>query len=284
LYLNNGTTNPFAGVGGVELTGAAQNTRAVAAADFDRDGLIDVVVGNETQTNRLYPRRLYDTSADAAVSLGVDDTLAEITNATFMATTTTMPPQTALAFFLSNNGGTNFFPVRSGVAFVFPTGGNDLRWRAELRSHTPVRTPRIHSLAFTAASPIFAWRTLYFSPADLADPSKEATLWGDEADPDGDGQNNFFEFTAGLLPTDGNSRFDFRVEPVPGQPAHRRLVFSPRFAERSYTVEFTSQVGLVPFVPLTNGVVSDNGLERTVTDVNAGASNRFYRVSIVLTP
>jgi hypothetical protein len=38
------------------------------------------------------------------------------------------------------------------------------------------------------------WRTLYFSAADRADPAKEATVWGNHADPDGDGVPNSGEY------------------------------------------------------------------------------------------
>jgi hypothetical protein len=45
-----------------------------------------------------------------------------------------------------------------------------------------------------------AWRLGYFSPADLTDPSKEVTVWGDKADPDHDGLDNLLEFALGLNP------------------------------------------------------------------------------------
>jgi len=45
-----------------------------------------------------------------------------------------------------------------------------------------------------------AWRSQYFSYADLSDPTKEATVWGDLADPDQDGMNNLLEFAIGLDP------------------------------------------------------------------------------------
>jgi hypothetical protein len=37
------------------------------------------------------------------------------------------------------------------------------------------------------------WRELYFMPADLMNPALEDTLWGDDADPDGDGLVNLLE-------------------------------------------------------------------------------------------
>lgn len=50
------------------------------------------------------------------------------------------------------------------------------------------------------------WRTQHFSALDLSDPAKEATLWGNDADPDGDGLVNLIEMATGTLPTDGSSR------------------------------------------------------------------------------
>ena len=47
---------------------------------------------------------------------------------------------------------------------------------------------------------IDGWRMTYFSRADLMDIKKEATEWGDEADPDGDGLKNLFEYALGSNP------------------------------------------------------------------------------------
>jgi len=117
-----------------------------------------------------------------------------------------------------------------------------------------------------------AWQNQYFS----ADPSKAAPL----LDPDGDGQNNFFEWTAGLIPTDPSSRFLLRVEPVPGQPAQMNLIFIPRFGDRSYVVKFSTDLSPGPWDPATVSVPSDNGTERTVTDTSASETSKFWRVEI----
>jgi hypothetical protein len=41
------------------------------------------------------------------------------------------------------------------------------------------------------------WRNSYFTPEELANPNLEATLWGDAADPDGDGYVNALELALG---------------------------------------------------------------------------------------
>jgi hypothetical protein len=45
------------------------------------------------------------------------------------------------------------------------------------------------------------WRARYFTAADLADPAKEGTLWGDLAIPAGDGVPNLLKYALGLDPT-----------------------------------------------------------------------------------
>lgn len=45
-------------------------------------------------------------------------------------------------------------------------------------------------------------RGQYFNPGDLSNPSKEATLWGNQADPDRDGWANLVEMAMGTSPTD----------------------------------------------------------------------------------
>ncbi|MBN1477591.1 VCBS repeat-containing protein, partial [Candidatus Sumerlaeota bacterium] len=54
LYLNNGTSNPFGGVTGSNITGDAHNTEMIAVGDMDGDGDLDIVAANEGQINRLY--------------------------------------------------------------------------------------------------------------------------------------------------------------------------------------------------------------------------------------
>ncbi|MCX6878425.1 MAG: hypothetical protein NTW21_32120 [Verrucomicrobia bacterium] len=101
------------------------------------------------------------------------------------------------------------------------------------------------------------------------------------ADPDGDGQDNRFEFTAGLEPTDPASRFLLRIEPVAGQPAHKRLIFSPRFDGRTYNILTSTTLATDSWSALTGGIVSDNGEERSVTDTDATEGKKFYRVQVV---
>ncbi len=117
-----------------------------------------------------------------------------------------------------------------------------------------------------------AWQVQYFGANNTnAAPAR---------DPDGDRQNNLFEYTAGTIPTDGNSKFSLRI--LNGlAPNQRRIVFNPRFPSRTYTVMYHTNAGDPPSLVTLGGInTADVAQERTVTDLNATATNRFYKVRI----
>jgi len=118
-----------------------------------------------------------------------------------------------------------------------------------------------------------AWQVQYFGLNNLnAGPTK---------DPDGDGQNNLFEFNVGTVPNDPNSRLQFRIESVSGQPLQKRFIFSPRLTDRTYVVKASTILGTgASWVPLSSSTTSDNGSERTVIDLNATGGRRFYNLEV----
>ena len=129
---------------------------------------------------------------------------------------------------------------------------------------------------FTVITTQGEWRTFYFGTAqNLGDAA-------DVADPDGDGTNNVFEYVAGLVPTSALSRFSVRVETVAGQMGQMAIVFKPLAAGRTYKVKYKTSVSDATWTPLTDLTTSDNGTERTITDLSAGSGPRFYQVEITL--
>jgi hypothetical protein len=99
-------------------------------------------------------------------------------------------------------------------------------------------------------------------------------------DTDGDGQDNAFEFAAGLVPTDPLSRFTLSIAPVPSQAAWKQLVLHPIVPGRGYTVLASLDPGQGSWIPLAGASVADQGAQRTVTDLNAGGTRKFYKVEI----
>ena len=118
-----------------------------------------------------------------------------------------------------------------------------------------------------------AWQFQYFGLNNpLAAPGIDA---------DFDGQDNLFEFTAGIVPTDPNSRFLLRSTTTPGQPGQMNLIISPRLPDRIYTVKTSPTLGsLATWTDLTTFTFSDNGNERTITDTAATGPRKFYQVQI----
>ena len=120
------------------------------------------------------------------------------------------------------------------------------------------------------------WQVQYFG---LNNPNAAPLL-----DPDGDGQTNAFEYTAGLVPTDPASRFTLSIAAVPGQSGQKKIIFSPRLAGRTYTVKAKASLLTGTYLPLTNpSAPTDTGLNgevRTITDLNANGAAKFYQVEI----
>ena len=125
----------------------------------------------------------------------------------------------------------------------------------------------------TTADPYDTWASSFgLDPATDGAPT---------ADPDGDGQNNLFEFTAGVVPNDALSRFHWRVEEDPDTPGQNRIVFSPRFGDRTYNVETSTTLQASDWIDFTGGSVNDDGDERTVIDPDTSDARKFYRLKIV---
>jgi hypothetical protein len=118
-----------------------------------------------------------------------------------------------------------------------------------------------------------AWQVQYFGQP----PNANA---GPNVDFDGTGQTNLFKYIAGLNPLDG-SRFALSVAAVPGQPGQKKLIFSPIVAGRTYVVKAKADL-LTPggWLPITASAPSDNGSERTITDLNASGARKFYQVEV----
>jgi hypothetical protein len=267
-------------------TADAGGKRATSAA-YTNDGSAGGVAGLSTvaapaETAKAgYLGQLYDVTGLTltAVSLNVNETATDqlgawqvLDDATFLAV-----PAASVAW-----------SVASGPLTGISTGG--LATAGSVYQDTPANAQGIYlgqtgSLGLTVKNVNLDdfgsyagdgldddWQVLYFGLNNL--------LAAPTADPDGDGQNNLFEFTAGLVPNNAQSRFALRITPVAGQPTQQKIIFNPLVSGRTYTVTFRPDLTTGTWTTLTGTSQSDNGAERTVTDLNATGGRKFYEVKI----
>ncbi len=121
------------------------------------------------------------------------------------------------------------------------------------------------------------WRQQYFGNSSTTGATTCATC-----DFDSTGQNNLFKFVTGLDPTDHASVFSLNITGVAGQLNQKNLVFSPVFADRTYTPFFSTDLHVGNWQTLTGTTESDLGNQRTITDQNATQGDKFYIIQITL--
>ncbi len=136
---------------------------------------------------------------------------------------------------------------------------------------------------FPENTPLLAWRTQHFSEAELADPTLEATLWGDEADPDRDGLPNLLEYALNGNPRSADSAdllrsFRDGTDLVFQFTKHReeliyRVEASPTLAPESWTSD-----GLKPTPAAIDAAAT--GTEIEVRLPIPSNSNRFLRLQV----
>jgi regulation of enolase protein 1 (concanavalin A-like superfamily) len=127
-----------------------------------------------------------------------------------------------------------------------------------------------------------AWREAHFSAADLADPSKEATVWGDLADPDGDQAINLEEFGENGDPGSAASVPHPAIAVSGNQLTMRYTRLKAAMADLSFQSQGAkSLAGPWSSTGVTEQILSDDG---TVQDVLASTpmdgDSKFLRLKI----
>jgi hypothetical protein len=128
-------------------------------------------------------------------------------------------------------------------------------------------------------TPLDQWRLQYFPPIVLSDPSLEATVWGNNADPDGDGAPNIMEYVFGTNPTsaDPGDTAPLQIFKT-ANPATVMLVYKRRTDDWRlvYTIETATSFGT--WQPLDPGQIVNEttaGAGTGVQQVNDEVSNIF---------
>ncbi len=152
----------------------------------------------------------------------------------------------------------------------------------------PVTFPVLNS----PPTPLEIWRGQHFTAMDLDDPAKEATIWGNDADPDGDGNSNRKEYALGgepLDPTDANLHVAGRVTTGPGGEVIIELTYWQRSNDPAltFTHEVSSDLQTWNSGPAQTVLISvipvDAGIGRvTFRSTGPGVTNdhQFGRVSV----
>jgi hypothetical protein len=173
--------------------------------------------------------------------------------------TVLLPPASSLA-----PGDSSPFEVR-----FKPTSTGTKTGTLIVYSNDPETPQYTVTLTGTAISGIEQFRLTHFGTTSNTGDA------ADDKDPDGDGLTNFFEYVAGLIPTDRTSTFTCRVDKSGSQP---KVVFGPCLNNRNY--EVWSSNTLNGDWALAVGTTATVGTQQTFTDSNPSAAKRFYRVKI----
>jgi hypothetical protein len=122
-------------------------------------------------------------------------------------------------------------------------------------------------------TPLETWRHGHFGTTDPAGPA------ADDADPDGDGQNNLAEFTAGTGPNDPSDLF--RVLTTTRTATAFTLTAAGK-AGRSYVLERTIDLSGGSWAEVASSASLQAAGTVTLSDPQPPGNGAFYRVRVVL--
>jgi hypothetical protein len=138
--------------------------------------------------------------------------------------------------------------------------------------------------------PLGAWRHLYF-PGEWLDPSLADSIWGDNADPDGDGASNLQEYVFGGNPlrADPGDATPLSISAGP-EPGTLLLTYKRRYDDPNLVYSIEHAAGSAGWQTVDNaGFLSETvevlgqGVARVTDEVRAAslaAEPHFFRVSV----
>jgi lysophospholipase L1-like esterase len=137
-----------------------------------------------------------------------------------------------------------------------------------------------------ATSAIENWRSENFTPAELAEPSFEESLWGNDADPDNDGRSNLMEYATG---TDARANDLSPITTTLRKEAVEQLftfTYQKKVSANDITFQVEESTDLITFTPVPDSLVSTvNDLEIRESMIVVGEdAPRFLRLKVTLMP
>lgn len=129
-----------------------------------------------------------------------------------------------------------------------------------------------------------AWRDLHFTSEELGNPALESSLWGNPADPDGDGRSNLIEYATGSDPR------AFEISPVSSihdaENGTLSLIYTKNLDATDVTYQVQRSENLSAWNDIGDVHVSiDETLEtRRATVLTAGEPRQWLRLRCLLDP
>ena len=161
IYLNNGNLSFLERTSPLIIPSGIHETMDCELRDLDMDGDLDLIEANSNHMNWLHMNNgngasfftgtesvYQNLNQNMAVvsSLEVDHITSGNIPKVVLRVKDDLEYNTHIDYYLSNNGGKQYFQVQPDISFIFPTQGNDLRWRARLTSLSPARTPKVDEI------------------------------------------------------------------------------------------------------------------------------------------
>ncbi len=146
----------------------------------------------------------------------------------------------------------------------------------------------INAMQVTASASTTAyqnWRSGNFTAEELGDTGLEATLWGNDADPDGDGRSNLLEYAAGTDPrgTEADPT-SFALETV-GEDEFLTLSYRKNLAATDVDFQVESGDDLSDWDDVADSLVStEGGIEVRKASVAKSGSRLWLRLKVALVP
>ncbi len=143
----------------------------------------------------------------------------------------------------------------------------------------------INAMQITALVPTSAlesWRTLHFTPEELANPALEATLYGNAADPDGDGRSNLLEYATGTDPRSAGATVETVEMETVGPDSFLTLTFLKNMSATDLSFQVETAEDLATWNDIPDTFLSiEGGIEtRKATVPAAGFPKRFLRLKV----
>ena len=147
----------------------------------------------------------------------------------------------------------------------------------------------INAMQITASNPpvtqtpVESWRSNHFSAEELGNPALEATLWGNDADPDGDGLVNLLEYACGTDPESSDANpTGFALENEGGEVLTLTYQRNLEATDVSFLVQKTDSLG--SWTGVSDSAVSTAGTieTRKATVSRDGFDKLWLRLKVEL--